>query len=137
MLDFIKQIWKRYYDIIIYLFFGVLTTLVNYMVYLPLYNCFHWSATLSNCVAWAFAVAFAFLTNKPFVFRSNDWSFKTVANELTKFVGCRIGSGLLETVLIFLLVDMLLLNGNIVKLVLSVAVVILNYIASKLLVFKK
>jgi putative flippase GtrA len=62
---------------------------------------------------------------------------KTVGPELTKFVGCRIGSGLLETAIIFVTVDCLNWNGNIWKLVTSVLVVILNYVASKLLVFRK
>ena len=128
---------KKYWDIVVYLIFGVLTTIVNYIVYLPLYNIAGLSATLSNCFAWIVAVTFAYLTNKPFVFKSHDWSPKTVVPELTKFVGCRIGSGLLETAIIFVAVDCLRFDGNIWKLVTSVLVVILNYVASKWLVFKK
>ena len=82
-------------------------------------------------------MAFAYLTNKPFVFRSYDWSAKTVVPELTKFVMTRLGSGAAETLIIFLTVDVLAWNGNVMKLVTSVLVVVLNYIASKLLVFKK
>ena len=82
-------------------------------------------------------MAFAYLTNKPFVFRSHDWSAKTVVPELTKFVGCRLASGVMETVILFVTVDLLGWNGNLWKLVTSVLVVILNYLASKLLVFKK
>ena len=128
---------KKYEEVISYLFFGGLTTLVNYIVYLPCYNILQWSGTLSNAVAWVVAVAFAFVTNKPFVFKSHDWSAKTLFPELTKFVSCRIGSGLAETVIIFVLVDCLNWNGNIIKLLTSVLVVILNYVASKLLVFRK
>ena len=128
---------KQHYDILAYLFFGVLTTAVNYLIYLPCYNWLNISATLSNMIAWVVAVAFAYLTNKPFVFRSHDWSWKTVGPELAKFVGCRIGSGLLETAAIFLTVDCLHWIGNVMKLILAVVVVILNYIGSKLLVFKK
>ena len=98
---------RKYRDVISYLFFGVLTTLVNYFVYLPLFNILGFSATVSNSIAWAVAVAFAYLTNKPFVFRSNDWSFRTVLPELGKFVGCRIASGVMETVI-------LLENSNLV-----------------------
>lgn len=127
---------KKYEEVISYLFFGGLTTLVNYIVYLPCYNILQWSGTLSNAVAWVVAVAFAFVTNKPFVFKSHDWSAKTLFPELTKFVSCRIGSGLLETAIIFVLVDCLNWNGNIIKLLTSVLVVILNYVASKLLVFR-
>ena len=68
--------------------------------------------------------------------KSHDWSLKTVLPELAAFVGCRVGSGLLETGIIFITVDLLSWNGNLMKLVTSVLVVILNYIGSKLLVFR-
>lgn len=141
MLEKIRAVITKYYDVIAYLLFGALTTLVNYAVYLPCYNWLGWSATLSNVIAWVAAVAFAFLTNKPFVFKSHDWSAKTLWPELTKFVGCRLGSGALETLIIFVAVDCLrpddVLWGNVVKLITSVLVVIINYVGSKLLVFRK
>ena len=133
----LKTLMTRYRDVIVYLVFGVLTTAVNYIVYLPCYNVLGLSGSASNAIAWVGAVAFAYLTNKPFVFQSHDWSAKTVIPELTKFVGCRIGSGVLETAIIFLTVDWLGWNGNVMKLLTSVLVVVLNYIGSKLLVFKK
>ena len=136
-MEMIKALLRKYQDILSYLFFGVMTTAVNYLVYLPCYNLLGLSAAVSNVIAWVGAVAFAYLTNKPFVFKSHDWSAKTVIPELTKFVGCRVGSGLLETGIIFVFVDMLHFDGNVMKLITSVLVVILNYIASKLLVFKK
>ena len=131
------ELLKKYEEIISYLFFGGLTTMVNYVVYLPCYNLLGLSGAVSNVIAWVAAVAFAYLTNKPFVFKSHDWTAKTVLPELTKFVGCRVGSGLLETAIIFVLVDCLRWNGNIIKLVTSVLVVVLNYVASKLLVFRR
>ena len=133
----LKALLKKHWGVISYLIFGVLTTAVNYIVYLPCYNVLGLSGSLSNAIAWVGAVAFAYLTNKPFVFRSHDWSAKTVIPELTAFVGCRIGSGLLETAIIFLTVDVLSWNGNVMKLATSVLVVVLNYVSSKLLVFKK
>ena len=132
-----KTLMARYRDVIVYLVFGVLTTAVNYIVYLPCYNVLGLSGSASNAIAWVVAVAFAYLTNKPFVFQSHDWSAKTVIPELTKFLGCRIGSGVLETAIIFLTVDWIGWNGNVMKLLTSVLVVVLNYIGSKLLVFKK
>lgn len=132
-----KEFLRKYAEPITYLIFGVLTTVVNYIVYIPCYNLIGMSASTSNIIAWAVAVAFAFLTNKPFVFHSHDWSFGVVIPELTKFVGTRIGSGALETVIIFLTVDIGGMNGNVWKLLTSVIVVILNYIGSKLLVFRK
>ena len=133
----IRSLLIKYRDIILYLFFGVLTTLVNYLVFFPLYNVFHCSAVLSNCIAWGAAVIFAYLTNKPFVFKSRDWSSATVIPEITRFVGCRIGSGVLETVVIWLFADILGWNGNVIKLITSVAVVIINNVASKRFVFAK
>ena len=132
-----KDLIKKHWDLITYLVFGVLTTVVNYLVYLPCYNWFGLGAAVSNAIAWVVAVAFAYLTNKPFVFKSHDWSAKTVIPELSKFVGSRVLSGALETVIIFVTVDLLSWNGNVMKLVTSVLVVILNYVASKLIVFKK
>ena len=137
MVSKIRELMVKYWDIISYLFFGVCTTIVNYIIYLPCYNLLGISATVSNMIAWVVAVAFAYLTNKPFVFKSNDWSKETVIPELTRFVGCRIGSGAAETLILFLAVDLLGWNGNIWKLVTQIMVVILNYIASKLLVFTK
>ena len=137
MLQKIRALVEKYWDIVTYLIFGVLTTVVNYLVYLPIYNLLGASAAVSNAIAWVAAVAFAFLTNKPFVFKSHDWSAKTVLPELSKFVGCRVASGVLETLILLLAVDILGWNGNIWKIITSVMVVILNYVASKLLVFRK
>ena len=131
------SLFHKHEQIISYVFFGGLTTLVNFIVYYPLYNLCHLSASLSNILAWIVAVIFAYLTNKPFVFKSKDWTMKTVAPEFAKFVGSRFGSGLLETVIIRITVDILLWNGNLWKIIVSVLVVILNYITSKFFAFKK
>ena len=133
----ISSILAKYQDIISYLFFGVLTTVVNFLVYYPLTNVWELDAAFSNVIAWAVSVAFSFVTNKPFVFKSHDWSANVVIPELTKFVGTRVGSGVLETGMIFLFVNLQRFDGNIVKLVVSILVVIINYVGSKLLVFKK
>ena len=137
MLDKIRGLIKKYWYVLVYLFFGGLTTLVNFLVYFPLYNWLALSGTLSNIIAWAVAVVFAYLTNKPFVFRSNDWSMDVVLPEFSKFLGCRVGSGVLETAIIWLTVDMFAWNGNLMKILVSILVVILNYVASKWFVFKK
>lgn len=137
MIAKLRALIHKYWDVISYLFFGGLTTVVNYLVYFPLYNWLQLSATVSNAIAWVFAVAFAYLTNKPFVFKSNDWSAKTVVPELAKFVGCRVGSGVIETLILLLCVDFLHFDGNLWKIITSVLVVVLNYLASKLFVFQK
>lgn len=137
MMEQIRELFEKNRDIIIYLVFGVLTTLVNYIVYIPCLSIFKLSAAVANMISWIVAVAFAFVTNKPLVFRSYDWSMGTVIPELVKFVGTRITSGALETVILLVTVDILGWNGVIWKLITSVLVVVLNYIGSKLLVFRK
>ena len=137
MLQKIRTMVEKYWDVLIYLVFGVLSTVVNYLVYIPAYYVLGLSAAVSNVLAWAVAVIFAFLTNKPFVFRSHDWSMKILIPELTKFVSCRVASGAMETVILLITVDMLGWNGNIWKLLTQVMVVVLNYVFSKLIVFRK
>ena len=137
MFQKLHSLIRKYRDVLSYLVFGVLTTVVNYLIYLPAFNFCGLSAAVSNMIAWVGAVIFAFLTNKPFVFHSHDWSAKTVIPELTKFVSCRLASGVLETVILLLTVDCLHWNGNLWKLVTQVLVIIINYVGSKLLVFRK
>lgn len=131
------NIIRTHYDILIYIVFGVLTTAVNYAVYFPLYNMTELSATLCNCIAWFISVCFAFFTNKPFVFKSKDWSANTVFPEFIKFTGCRVLSGAMETVTVLITIDILNWNGNMWKLITGILVVIVNYFASKLFVFRR
>lgn len=133
----IKAIIHKYWDAITYLIFGVLTTVVDYLVYIPCHEWLGLSATLSNIIAWVAAVAFAYLTNKPFVFKNHDWSRATVFPELLKFVGCRLGTGAMETVILLFTVDLWGWDGVLMKVVASAMVVVINYFASKFLIFKK
>ena len=133
----LMEVIKKYKSELLYLLFGVLTTAVNYAVYLPLYNWLSVSAALSNSIAWACAVLFAFFTNKTAVFRSFDWSMGVLLAEFLKFVGCRLASGIIETGIIFLTVDCLELNGNVIKLATSIMVIIVNYFGSKWFAFQK
>lgn len=137
MLFRVKELLRRYEDILLYVFFGALTTAVNYLVYFPCFHLLQFSGAVSNFMAWIVSVAFAFLTNKPFVFKSHDWSHSTMIKELVSFVGCRVGSGALETLLIFITVDCFNFSGSWMKILTGVLVVILNYFGSKLLVFRK
>lgn len=130
-----KKFIEKHADILIYVVFGVLTTIVDFLVYWPLYNILGMSIVLSNTIAWIAAVLFAFLTNKPFVFKSNDWSRRVVFSEFMKFISCRISSWLVQTIILYVTVHWLLLNGNWMKLLSMVLVIILNYLGSKLFVF--
>lgn len=136
MYEKLKILYEKYRSTIIYLVFGVLTTVVNYAVYLPLYNFAGLPAAVCNGIAWVAAVAFAYVTNKLFVFDSKSWDQGVLA-ELLRFVGSRVASGAVETVSLLLTVDILGWNGNVMKLLLAVFVIVFNYVLSKFFVFKK
>jgi len=130
-----RQFYSKYRELITYGFFGVLTTFVNFAVYYPLYIFLSLPAYLCNALAWLAAVVFAFIVNKIFVFCSKDWSAKMILLEGFKFAACRVVSGLLETVFLFLLADVFDMNGNLWKIIVSGVVIVLNYVGSKFLVF--
>lgn len=133
----LKMLIKKHEDIFLYMVFGTMTSVINWVVYFPLYNLTQIPATAASAIAWSISVAFSFLTNKPIVFKSHDWSAKVVIPELLAFTGCRVGSGLIEAGSILMLVDILGLDGNIIKILVSVIVVIINYIGTKLSFRKK
>lgn len=127
---------RKYFSIFMYLFFGLLTTLVNISVY---YFCFmkmNISNVTSTIIAWIISVIFAFITNKKFVFFSGKWDGYTVFNESVKFCLCRVGTGVMEVIIMYVSVNLLHYDGMKMKVITNIVIVILNYIASKLLIFK-
>ena len=120
---------------IVYLIFGILTTAVNWLIYLPLFYSLDLSATASHLISWTISVIFAYLTNKAYVFQSRDWSSKTILIEFVTFVSGRILTGLIEAGILALMVDYLAYSGFIWKLICSVITVVLNYLFSKLFIF--
>lgn len=131
---------KRFRELFLYLLFGGLTTLVNFTAYSLTVD--HCGITLSNAIAWAAAVLFAFFTNKAYVFRSKASALGAVLRELAAFVGGRAVSGVLEIFLPGILVQLGLnqtafgITGFWAKAAVSVFVVVLNYFVSKFIVFK-
>ncbi len=133
----IKQLWVKYQEIIVYIFFGGVTTIVNYVVFMVCSDVFALDTALSNVIAWILSVFVAFITNKTLVFKSNSKDFPTLFKELTTFILARILSGVIDTGIVVFGVDRLFLNKTLVKLVSNVFVIIFNYFASKLFIFKK
>lgn len=130
----IKKLCNR--ETILYLVFGVLTTVVNYVVYYPCRMLgLHYQ--LCNVLSWMAAVAFAYITNKLFVFESRSFSPTVLLREIVLFAGARIFSLLCEMALMWLGVDLLHIHDFLMKLIAAVLVIILNYVFSKLFVFKK
>ena len=130
-------LYERHRDIVSYLFWGVMTTLVNYVAYFVCRLCFGIDYIASNVAAWAVAVAFGFVVNKIYVFRSLDWSAKVAFRECWQFVVARLFSGVLETAMLKVFVDWLGMNDAIVKIFSNIVVVIVNYVLSKLVIFRK
>ncbi len=131
------ELLKKYKDVISYLVFGGLTTVINVVIYAVLYNYLGAPNLVSTFIAWLVSVVFAFVTNKLFVFESTSWKLQTALYELATFFGCRILTGILDMVIMYLAVDVMGWNGTLWKILSNVLVIILNYIASKLLIFKR
>lgn len=131
----LKQLWDKYRNIINYLFFGVLTTVVNVVVYSCCYDVAKFSNLLSTLIAWVVAVLVAFVTNKLFVFESKSWIVAVVVKEVVDFTICRVGTGVIEMGMMWLFVDMLAFSGTMMKIITNVIVIILNYVASKFWIF--
>jgi len=131
----IKLLYQRYRELINYLIFGVLTTVVNYVTYLVLAP-FFTLTTVPTVVAWVLSVLFAYLTNRRYVFCSHSTG-KDALKEASGFFTARIMSGLLDVAIMWVFVDLIGFNDLVIKLMSNVVVVVFNYIASKMVVFSK
>ena len=122
-------------EIISYVFVGIMTTLVNYIVYfvLLMIHC-HW--LVANSISWFFAVIFAYYANKKYVFESNRKGADTL-KEAGAFYSGRVFSGVVNLIGMKLFIDWIGINEFISKAILSIVVLVLNYLLSKFLVFKK
>ena len=133
----LSELINRNKKIILYIIFGVLTTAVNYVVYLTLYKTGLCSNLASTIISWFAATVFAFVTNKLFVFNSRSYSLKALIYEIGSFYFFRIGTGVLDVAIMWLTVDIMSLSPELFKLISNILVIILNYLASKLVIFKK
>ena len=132
-----NQLFKKYQQPILYLFFGVCTTAVNIITYYISAHILSLSVILSTCLAWIISVIFSYITNKWWVFESKSLRLKAVVLEFLSFTGCRLFTGACDLLIMFIFVDCLAMNDLFVKIASNVLVVILNYIFSKLIIFKQ
>lgn len=132
-----KKLLQQYRDVILYLFFGVCTTGVNVAVYWFVAHPLSMEVMPSTIVAWFAAVLFAYFTNRRWVFHSTAITEGERFREILSFFGCRLATGVVDWACMYLFVDVLLWNDVFVKFAANVLVIILNYIASKLLIFRK
>ncbi len=142
-MDRLKALYIRYREIVSYLFFGVLTTVVSWATYALFVGLLKLPVNAGNFLSWVCAVSFAFVTNKLWVFRSKGWVWPVWLKEAAAFFGGRLFSGLVEIEGLPLLMRLGLdqplfgIDGFAAKIVISVVVIILNYFLSKFLAFRK
>ncbi len=131
----------KYSEIIKYLIFGVLTTIVNFIVYvictdvIKIADFDKYQYLFANVISWIVAVIFAYITNKKFVFRDNQKGKQI--KKFLMFSGTRVLSLIADMVIILVLVELVHINDLISKIISSVIVVILNYMFSKVIIFRK
>lgn len=131
-----ESLWNNT-ELVAYLFAGVATTVVNYVVYYIATRVFGLTTMPGTWVAWALAVAFGYVVNKIFVFKTHCPDMAALVREAVGFVTMRLMSLGAETVLMFLTVEVLHLNDLVMKPVINIVVIVLNYVFSKLIIFKK
>ena len=129
-------LYLRYKQVILYLFFGGCTTLINLAAYALLYKGLHVANVPATVAAWLLSVLFAFVTNRRFVFESKESTAAGRWREFVSFFGCRVLTGILDVAIMAAAVDMMGWNGLLWKLISNVIVIVLNYVASKFLIFK-
>ena len=132
----IKNGIKTHLDIILYLFFGVCTTLVNIISYWIASHIIELTVLTSTILAWLLAVLFAYATNRKWVFHSSATNSIAIIRELSYFITCRVATGAVDMACMWIFVEKMCFNDIIIKLGANVLVIILNYIASKLIIFK-
>lgn len=133
----ILDILSKNREIINYLVFGVLTTIVNFMVYFFAKEVVDIYYLYANVIAWFISVLFAYVTNRAFVFEKVNFGFYPILREVVLFFVARLLSGAIETVLLFLMVELIRMGSDVSKVLVAVVVVVLNYVFSKLIIFKE
>ena len=133
----LSNLYKKKKEIINYLIFGGLTTLVSILIYALFAKIFLINYLISNVLSWIIAVMFAFITNKLYVFESKSKDKKIVFKEITNFFFFRIVSLIIEMIIMYVFVDLLSIDDLITKIIAQIIVILSNYIFSKVFVFKK
>ncbi len=136
--DLFEKPYKKYKDILLYLFFGVLTTLVNFVVFFLLgEKVAGLNVHIANSVAWVAGVAFAYVTNRTWVFKEHADTRDGIIKEVLSFTGGRLFTYGFEEAMLLIFVTWLKFDEVIIKIIAAIGVVVLNYIISKVIVFRK
>ena len=137
-LKLFRPLWPfyvKYKEPLMYLFFGGLTTLISIFVFWLFNGPFGLNELVANLISWVLAVLFAFLTNKTWVFKSTEQEKSFLALMLSFYAGRLLTLGV-EELLLFVFITWLGFNSMVVKILAQIVVIVLNYVISKLLVFR-
>lgn len=137
VIEFIQRMYQKYNELIMYGIVGCCTMIVALISYYILANPLNIYYQIANVISWGLAVAFAYVTNKKFVFKSQYENFASTVKEIISFVSSRIISLLAEIISMYFFVQICSLDDNVVKLMNQILVIVLNYILSKFWVFNK
>ncbi|MDO4499843.1 MAG: GtrA family protein [Erysipelotrichaceae bacterium] len=132
----IKKLYEKYKELINYLFFGGCTFVVSMVIFYLCNQLLKMNEHLANIISWFFAVLFAYLTNRKYVFTSNASTKEELFKEVTSFYGARLATLGVEEVIIYVGITLLHFNPMIIKVIGQVVVILSNYVLSKLFVFK-
>lgn len=135
-LNIFEAFYKKQKEILLYLFFGGVTFVVSIVSFVFFNSVCHMNELVANIISWVLAVTCAYITNRIWVFQSSADTRQTLMKEIIDFVSGRIVTLLIEEAILLIFVTWLALNSTIIKVVAQVLVIILNYIISKLFVFK-
>ena len=130
-------LYKKYKEILLYLFFGVLTTVIGVAFYILFDTVCGINELIANIMSWVLSVTFAYVTNRIWVFESKVTERADLLKEMLDFYSGRLVSLAVEEAIIIVFVTLLQFNSTLIKIIASVVVIILNYIISKLFVFRK
>lgn len=131
------SLYEKFKEPILYIFFGGLTTLVNIGCYALLADLLHIHYLASNAIALVISILFAYVTNRIWVFESKKTGFQAVLVEFGLFIGCRLISALMDMLLMYLFVGLARMDDMLAKCIVQVAVIIANYVFSKIIIFRK
>ncbi len=133
----ISDFYRNHIEVMRYLIFGVLTTVLNIIIYAICFYVINIENLVSNIIAWVLSVIFAYTTNRKYVFNSKANKSKEVIREVISFFTSRLLTLGIDELIMFISVDKLMINGLVMKIISNIIVIILNFIFSKLIVFKK
>ena len=131
----LKEMMEKYKDIVPYAIFGILTTIINIVVYLFFAHILKKEIMLSTLAAWFFSVLFAYVTNRKWVFHSGILTFSNIIRAAVAFFICRLATGMADILIMFVFVNIFHFNDLFIKIISNIAVIILNYVASKWIIF--